>query len=107
MSHWSDWTEHDGAAPAMLPDGTPVQLAYDDDRLIRPGEGKAVSPDEPNWFWRWKRVRVGWFRKERRRVCDDPAYSPIIAYRYRRPSALTLLERIAEEPQPLPDEVPA
>jgi hypothetical protein len=57
-----------------------------------------MSPDWPGFFWRWKRVRVSWFRTELRRVCDQPDYAPIIRYRIRKPKGFAILERIAANP---------
>lgn len=94
---WGAWIVHDGAAPACLPDGYVFELEY-------AGAGRGVRDwsvvDLSRWpgmFWRWRRVRVGWFRSELRRVCDDPAYAPIGRYRLRRQRGMVVLERLLAE----------
>ncbi|MFT3973300.1 MAG: hypothetical protein QM699_07585 [Amaricoccus sp.] len=106
MTGWSPWIEHDGSGPRDLPFPVHIQLAYPDDDLIRPEAWAPIASDAPNWFWHWTRVRVGrwwWPRIERRPVCDDPAHSPILFYRYRKPPAVTMLQRIAASPQHAPE----
>lgn len=84
MEHddWGPWIEHDGASP-QIPNGSVIEVT-----TIMPGiavaAGTTVGFDFPGFYWRWKRVRVGWFWTERRRVCDDPTYAPIAHYRLRR-----------------------
>lgn len=107
---WGPLIAHDGATPiGRVPDGVILMVHFlvgGGGRLIPP-DGTPLTPRSGNWFWRWRRVRVGWLRWERQRVCDDPAYAPIIAYQLRRTSQVAKLRRIAENPAPLPEEVPA
>ena len=75
------------------------------DGIGPPSDGSSITLSWPGFFWRWKRVRVGWFRKEWRRVCDNPAYAPIIAYRFGRPrssgAAMRRLRQIAQGLRPV------
>ncbi|WP_129590274.1 hypothetical protein [Roseovarius nitratireducens] len=68
-----------------------------------------LTTDCPGWLWRWKKVRVGWFRKEWRRVCDTPGFAAIVRFRPIYPKSFQMLERIAEAPDTvrIPREVPA
>lgn len=54
----------------------------------------AINADWPGFFWRWEKQRIGWFRRGLVRVCDNPAYAPIIGYRIRRPRGLQILDAI-------------
>lgn len=100
----SDWIEHDGAAPPrfLMVQGLRFHVKY----LAR-DQNLALAPhfmnlDEPQWLWRWKRVRIGWFRTELRRVCDDPSCAPIIAYQIIKPRALLdLIELVETLPAPV------
>ena len=100
---WGPWIEHDGAEPQGLPRRANIQVAVLADG-ISPEDGTVVFQDHPSFFWRWRRVRTGWFRSELRPVCDDPAYAPIIAYRIRRPDALRKLIDLAANP-PAPSDL--
>ena len=101
--HWGPWIAHDGAVPS-IPLGSVVEVLF---------QGPGVKPEEgsvcdltamPGFYWRWKRVRIGWFSSEMRRVCDDPAYAPVIRYRIRRPRGMVVLDRILAD---LPEQVDA
>jgi hypothetical protein len=102
---WGPWIDHDGAEP-NIPDGVDFEVEFTDARgKLVPASGAEIDTTIfPGFFWRWKTVRVVWFRHERRRVCDDPAYAPIIRYRIRKPRALLDLIEMVEN---LPDEVDA
>ena len=94
---WGPLIKHDGAAPLHLP-------KCDCTILVRfHGRGDTcdgpLARTAPNWFWRWQWVWTGWFRRELRPVCDDPAFAPIISYRIKRPKGLILLCDIAAEPE--------
>lgn len=90
---WGPWIEHTGRGAPNLPEGTHILAQYETPGEI-PQKYAGISCDYPSWHWRWK--RVGWFRREYRRVCDEPAYAPLIRYRIRKPRALTMLREIAE-----------
>jgi hypothetical protein len=98
---WGPWIECDGSGGPVNQPGTVVQVCMD----LRLGPHLVMPPDEgcnsatwPGFFWRWRRVRTGWFRSELRRVCDNPAYAPIKRYRIRRPRAIEQLIRLAADP---------
>jgi len=95
---WGPWIRHDGAAPQVAPPRT-LLVEFEGEGLRAPS-GK-ITPSYPGFYWRWRTVKTGWFRREKRRVCDDPAYAPIIAYRLRRPPALRQLIDLAENPPAL------
>lgn len=105
---YSPWFEHDGAKPEMwlpLSEGWSVIqaniIALDAD-LIKPSDTTGIYQDFPGFFWRWRTVKTGIFRSERRAICDDPAYAPIRRYRFCRikpPSvAIARLAEIASDP---------
>lgn len=102
------WIAHDGAGMAgQIPDGALVEIKWKGAGIGAPC-GAGIGPGWPGWFWRWKRVRLGWFRTALVRVCDDPAYAPIVAYRFRRARGMEVLQRIAADPAaPLPASAPA
>lgn len=93
---WGPYIEHDGGGVPPTPVGNAtIKVFFDSGTgLIVPGDG-FDAPGWPGFFWRWKRVRIGWFKTELRRVCDDPAYAPIRGYRLRKPR-LTAATRLAE-----------
>jgi hypothetical protein len=96
---WGPWIELDGAQP-LIPLGVSLKVAVLGSG-IRPEPGAVVSLSWPGFYWRWRTVRVGLFRSERRRVCDDPSYAPIIRYRIRRPRALLeLIDLVENLPAP-------
>jgi hypothetical protein len=96
---WGPWIEHDGAAPVWK-DRAFVRLKVGGAGFVTP-LNEPSGWDDPGFFWRWRRVKTGWFRSELRRVCDDPAYAPIIAYRIRRPRALQdLIDLVENLPAP-------
>lgn len=100
---WGPWVECDGSGGPMIDDGAAFEVRMD----LKGGRDLIGPPDEvnarnwPGFFWRWKRVRTGWFKSELRRVCDDPAYAPIRCYRLRKPPsiAVQLLTSIVENPR--------
>jgi hypothetical protein len=103
-AEWGPWIEHDGAAPLLPCHRMTVQIKHDGNGEI-PVTSEVISRRYPGFFWRWRRVRTGWFRSELRRVCDNPAYAPIIAYRIRRPRALQdLIDLVENLPAPAPGE---
>jgi hypothetical protein len=95
---WGDWEKHDGACGPLVSCNQRIQV-----RMVpSEAEGKLTADDFewisatfPGFFWRWKRVRTGWFKTELQRVCDDPAYAPIVAYRLRKPRS-TAVNRLTE-----------
>lgn len=100
---WGPWIDHDGGKGPVVPRTQRIQVRM----LNREAAGKicvsdfdAITSDFPWFFWRWRHVRTGWFKTERRRVCDDPAYAPIEAYRIRKPrrTVADLLSEIAARP---------
>lgn len=96
---YGPWIEHDGSGPVDLKHGTVVNLRYDGPAPVNP----KIRADHPSWFWYWKTVKTGWFSTKKRRVCADPAFVPIVAYRIRKPRGLVMLERlIADVPAPPP-----
>ncbi len=100
---WGPWIEHDGFTPS-IPYNVRVQFIYIGSGLV-PADGEEVyCAAYPGFFWRWRTIRAGIFRTEKRRVCDDPAYAPIIRYRIRKPIGLTILESLLTS---LPEEVEA
>ena len=99
---WGPWIEHDGAG-ICLPDGSVMQIEIGGPGLV-PRGSESVSPNYPGFYWRWKRVKTGWFSSVMRRVCDDPAYAPIIRYRIRKPRGMIVLEALLAD---LPESVDA
>ena len=97
---WGPWIEHDGAAP-VWPSPAHVQMHWIEGQIYFQRFGFSIQWDYPGFFWRWRTVRTGWFSTEKLRVCDDPAYGPIIRYRIRRPRALRQLIDLAENPPKL------
>lgn len=96
---YGPWIDHDGSGPVCLKHGEVLHLIYDGPApdIVK------IRADDPSWFWRWKTVKTGWFSTEKRRVCDDPVFTPIIRYRIRKPRGLVMLERlIADLPAPPP-----
>ena len=101
--YWGPWIEHDGAGVSFAA-GMQVQIKHDV-RGIAPAEWETICcRTYPGFFWRWKQVKTGWFRSVTRRVCDDPAYAPITAYRIRKPRGMVVLESLLAD---LPEKVDA
>jgi hypothetical protein len=101
MIEWGPWIEHDGAAPEP-PHGVGWKLDTVSVGLaLRHPPACGIGPGWPGFYWRWRRVRVGWFRTELRRVCDDPAYAPIIRYRIGRPRGNATMRRLQQIAQGL------
>lgn len=97
------WIKADGFGGPRITHRQTIEIAYD----LTEASGKittagtdCISPSYPGFFWRWKRVRTGWFKCEMRRVCDDPSYAPIKAYRLKKPRSIaaTQLAEIAADP---------
>lgn len=107
----SEWIVHDGADPQHLPRiaGMKYRVRFDLRGGLDLDRGPAIlGPDAPHWFWRWQRDRVGLFRSELRRICDDPTCAPIIAYQIFKPRALLdLIEQVENLPAPAKPLVPA
>lgn len=98
---WGPWLDCDGAGlPQGVPDGTFDAQAS----MAGPGlwPSGSTARDWPGLFWRWRRVRAGWFSTRMVRVCDDPAYAPIIALRIRQPDAMAQLVALAANPKAVP-----
>lgn len=92
------WVECDGSGGPINRPGTVVQVVMampKGKKLIEPPDEGCNCATWPGFFWRWKMVRVGWFRSELFRVCDDPAYAPIKRYRIAKPRS-TAVDRLAE-----------
>ena len=108
MEEWGPEIKHDGARP-VIPNRCRVLATFDTDSKGKlPDENQPLTYNSPNWFWRWKTINAGIFGKAKIRVCDDPAYAPIIAYRIRRPRGVAILADIAANPDaPLPCDAPA
>ena len=102
---WGPWIEHDGAEPS-IPNLARFECRFTDGlgKLVFAEGAEIDTSTFPGFFWRWKTVRAGWFRSERKRVCDNPAYAPIIRYRIRKPRALLELINLVEN---LPEEADA
>ena len=84
MTH-SDWIEHDGGQPRHWQSGKRVTLwigALPETGLRYPQPDETVTPDHPCFHWHWRTIRTGWFKRETVRVCNDPAYAPVVAYRF-------------------------
>ncbi len=93
---WGPLIRHDGAAP-MAPTPCRLHVYFEDTSGLMPQPDGKLHPDWPGFYWRWKAVRTGWFKTERKRVCDNPDYAPIIAYRVWKPGGLVVLERLLED----------
>lgn len=101
---WGPWIEHDGAEPEIL-SGSRVQIVTrGEDHLISPRWNENLASQHPCWFWRWRTIRDGFFKTRLKRVCDDPAYAPIIRYRIHKPRGMVILENLLAD---LPQEVDA
>lgn len=106
MSIYEPWKKHDGHAQPRRNGPMQVHIIGDGKR---PSEGETCG-NIPNWHWRMKRVRTGLLRWETRPVCDDPAYAPIVAYRFMKPpraSVETVEELLHEITHPAPVGSPA
>ena len=102
---WGPWIEHDGGHGPWVDGRRTIQMMFQVGG-VTPG-GASTTQLWPGFFWRWKTVRKGWFGRQRIRVCDDPAYAPIIRYRFREPRAMRDLREIVANPAPLPEGVDA
>lgn len=92
------WIRADGAGGPRITHRQTIEFAYDLTETfgkITTAGVDCISPSYPGFFWRWKRVRTGWFKSEMRRVCDDPSYAPIRAYRLQKPRS-TAADRLAD-----------
>lgn len=101
---WGPWIEHDGASVSgMIPQGAVLNILSINTGGITAGDiDGPIGLEFPGFFWRWKRVKTGWFRSEVRRVCDDPSYAPVVLYRIRKPRGMTILENLLAD---LPEKV--
>lgn len=100
---WGPWIDHDGAKGQVAARTQRIQVRTfhcEAAGKIFVSDADTITADFPGFFWRWRRVRTGWFRTELRRVCDDPAYAPIAAYRIRKPrgTVADLLSEIVARP---------
>jgi hypothetical protein len=101
---WGDWEKHDGAGGPLVSCNQRIQVRMVPSEAagkLTADDFEAISPSFPGFFWRWRRVRIGWFKTVLRRVCDDPTYAPIVAYRLRKPrstGATRLAEIVASPP---------
>ena len=91
MDDYGPLIQHDGAAPMpILRFSGPVKVQMywsNESGRISPDEAPATMPgDWPGFYWRWKTERYGLFRLKTRRirVCDNPDFHPIVAYRIKR-----------------------
>lgn len=98
---YGPWIEHDGAG-AQIPSGASFQVLARGTGLVFKDGAFIDASRYPGFFWRWRRVRKGWFGSELVRVCDNPAYAPIIQYRIRKPRGLLILQEIAANPPAMP-----
>ena len=95
MTEWGPWIAHDGGS-CPLPGSAVVNVLSETD--CGHMESVLLAADCLGWDWSLYGTRIP----------DGRRISRLIRYRVRRPSALTLLERIAADPQPIPGEhVPA
>lgn len=94
---YGDWIEHDGAG-AHIPSGASFQVLARGTGLVFKDGSFIDASRYPGFFWRWRRVRKGWFGREWVRVCDNPAYAPIIRYRILKPRGLLILQEIVANP---------
>lgn len=99
---WGPWIEHDGAGcpPSIIGKWIDMEAQHGP---IGPRAGQVErreGPADPTTVeWDWRFFGMVW---------GKTIIARIIRYRVRKPSALTLLERIAADPQPIPGEpVPA
>ena len=94
----SRWIECDGTGmPKGIPVG-PLFVKYVSCGIAPPD---SIPANWPGFYWRWTRVKTGWFKSERRRVCLDPKYAPVIAIRITKPRALLELIALAANPPAL------
>jgi hypothetical protein len=104
---WGPWIEHDGARPSIPRNSTDIRYQVQTPGITPPREFPTVEDVEnwPGFYWRPRDVKVGWFKTERRLVCDDPEYAPIVRYRIRKPPTLSvgmqMLQAIVADPKPL------
>lgn len=92
---WGPWIEHDGAEPSLR-EGFIYQCNFRLPGIMPKEHAELDSRSWPGFYWRWKQVRVGLLRTEKRRVCDDPSYAPVVRYRVKRPLALRQLIDLVE-----------
>lgn len=99
-AEWGPWNELDGSGPPIIADGMIFEAIFSGPGVRVPDHSVVDVANWPGFFWRWKTVRVSWFEKARRRVCDVPDYAPIIRIRIRRPPAqsASLLAGIVAKP---------
>jgi hypothetical protein len=104
---WGPWIYYDGAGPkGVIPQDRRLLLRFDGGG-IKPVNGAAIPLSWPGLYWRMKPApgwRWPWQPVRYVRVCDDPAYAPIVAYRLHKPRGMEILEEILAD---LPEEVDA
>ncbi len=100
---WGPWIEHDGAEPSISR-GSLAEIVFQGCLIVPEDRQPCDLVNWPGFYWRWTRVRTGLFSSVMRRVCDDPAYAPVIRYRIRRPRGMVILEALLEN---LPEDCPA
>ena len=85
--HWGPWRWHDGRRCPDIPIGTHVEAQGSEDKV----EFQMSVPAR-----RWK----GWFRQYHATPTPmGDVWDTVIRYRIRRPKGLTILQRIAEQPE--------
>lgn len=96
---WGPWIEHDGGEPKIRA-GDRLDIMYCKETGSIPPDPDAIWLDCPNFFWRWRLVRLRWWNWGKRmvRVCDEPDYHPVIRYRIwiGEADAMANLRRVAE-----------
>lgn len=98
---WGPWINCDGAGmPDCVTIPARVEMRVEVNAGRHPAPGQNIV-DWPGFWWRWRRVRDGLFSTRRARVCDDPAFAPVVAIRVWRPDALDQLLALVANPPPL------
>ena len=97
---WGPWHELDGRGPPHIPKGAVFEVIFSGSGVRIPDHSVVEPETWPGFFWRWKTIRISWFEKARRRVCDVPDYAPIIRVRIQKPPAqkASLLAEIVANP---------
>lgn len=91
---YGPWIEHDGKGfphaiwgDAVRQGAVEVQRAFRNPHKLRKktpleqAHHRKTDPDSPVWTWSFKRSFLP--PVTRRRVCADPAYAPVVKYRFR------------------------
>ncbi len=75
------WIIHDGKRPDLSCGGR-VELDFcDDSGLVTSEREEAIGEAFPSFYWDWRRLRIGWFKSTKIRVCHNRLYRPIWRYR--------------------------